>query len=823
MKIKICLVSCILALTSMKAWAAHSPNFTSPKLTRTWSAHDRSTAKTPTANDEETAKLSVGNRITNVADLKNGETYLIRNLGESDRRGYLCEEGNKLRIARGDNYFYRDPAMLPYNFLFRITGNSSDGFSFSAISNPSVTSAQFQSGDFVLRPTPDGEEGVWTIYTPGGYMNVLWGELTLWGDPSSINGFWEIYPAEILSELVDITYNLYYGNTLLESTTLSAPAGESYPIMYPHTPYCLAADYPKGNAEAGTYNLQAVHNFPFAVSPSVEEAHWYAANMRDNTEYNVVFDGEASVVTRTMPLSAHTHNLDNYLWGFVPVADKFDHFKLLNKGANRYVVASTVSESPVTLGDETEATIFRFVENGNGFNLQVEDQVTANLNDIAGILGVWNHSQSIEDPGSRFTIHDPLTGTGFDYFFPNVRNDLAGGPTPNYVGAISGTYPESIRKAYEAYTNQTSVNEMAQGYSDYKNYSVLPRTTLDGRKIYRIKNYCRDLSRYPYAHLNNEGAYMAYAPAGSTAAIACHTQSHADVDALWILEGDAFSGYKLYNLNAQLYVGKTDAESNASYLGLTDETQAGTYAMKQTESKKLFTLTCSNVLGNAYKQLHAWGEGIINYGSETLVDAASYWHVEQVSNLECTLNTAGDGASYTTLYLPFAVEMPEGTKAYTLTEKDGDATTLIATEIDNGLVPAYTGVLLKNEIGETNILLRIETNTPAKLTTILKGTCIAQEVTNGSEHFVLGDGVNGIGFYPATDTTLPANKAYLHKTGGEAQAYTISFENLPTGIDGTPLDEPTAENAAYYDLSGRRVLHPTKGLYIHRGKKVYIP
>ena len=44
----------------------------------------------------------------------------------------------------------------------------------------------------------------------------------------------------------------------------------------------------------------------------------------------------------------------------------------------------------------------------------------------------------------------------------------------------------------------------------------------------------------------------------------------------------------------------------------------------------------------------------------------------------------------------------------------------------------------------------------------------------------------------------------------------------PTGIIATQNDKGETKNDIYYDLQGRKVANPTKGLYIVNGKKVVI-
>lgn len=90
--------------------------------------------------------------------------------------------------------------------------------------------------------------------------------------------------------------------------------------------------------------------------------------------------------------------------------------------------------------------------------------------------------------------------------------------------------------------------------------------------------------------------------------------------------------------------------------------------------------------------------------------------------------------------------------------------------------------------------------------------------------FILADGANGVGFYilDGSDNVLAPHKAFLAvpKTGSAPQF--IGFGGT-TGIDATLNDNGQMINDnVIYDLSGRRVMNPTKGLYIINGKKVVI-
>ena len=95
---------------------------------------------------------------------------------------------------------------------------------------------------------------------------------------------------------------------------------------------------------------------------------------------------------------------------------------------------------------------------------------------------------------------------------------------------------------------------------------------------------------------------------------------------------------------------------------------------------------------------------------------------------------------------------------------------------------------------------------------------------NSSTIYALDNLNDVVGFYRVHDgVTIPAGKAYLVISDGSAAREFIGFgdDNDKTGIQTIDNGKLTNDNA-YYDLQGRRVAQPTKGLYIVNGKKVII-
>ena len=87
---------------------------------------------------------------------------------------------------------------------------------------------------------------------------------------------------------------------------------------------------------------------------------------------------------------------------------------------------------------------------------------------------------------------------------------------------------------------------------------------------------------------------------------------------------------------------------------------------------------------------------------------------------------------------------------------------------------------------------------------------------------MLRDGDEGVGFYYAkTNDVVAPHKAYLPAANTES---TADFIPLTKPADGTTTGIRSIEHSTFsiehcYDLQGRRVAQPAKGLYIVGGKK----
>lgn len=247
-----------------------------------------------------------------------------------------------------------------------------------------------------------------------------------------------------------------------------------------------------------------------------------------------------------------------------------------------------------------------------------------------------------------------------------------------------------------------------------------------------------------------------------------------------------------------------DSEGNATSLGVSFED----WAAGKSESKII-----ENVIIPEGASLMLKNENP-DYNSNLEMD---YLILQKTG--EATVSTTITSAGYATFSSTYAVDFSkaEGLAAYTAKVNDGNQT-ITLTKIADGIVPANTGVVLKGAAGEY-------TGTITTTDATVDNDLIANnaEITSDGTIYVLNNGTNGIGFYPlASGKTLAAGKAYLQLASG-AKGYSFVWnDGETTGIEENYEFGNMNSDAATFDLSGRKVTNPTKGLYIKNGKKFIV-
>ncbi|MCI6559522.1 MAG: hypothetical protein MSA37_07895 [Prevotella sp.] len=214
-----------------------------------------------------------------------------------------------------------------------------------------------------------------------------------------------------------------------------------------------------------------------------------------------------------------------------------------------------------------------------------------------------------------------------------------------------------------------------------------------------------------------------------------------------------------------------------------------------------------------------------------LTAAYDYFYITKVSDV-ATKNVSVGSNGIATFTPSVALDFTNATniKAYTATVSE---TTVTLTETKT--VAAGEGVIIKSvNGGEKNETIAVANPATATEGNALVGTLVdidplatdatINEVTY--TNYILNNGSNGIGFYKANGKKVAAGKAYLRvpaeKVAG-AKALTIVWnDGETTGIKDNYEFGIMNSDAVTYDLSGRKVANPAKGLYIKNGKKFIV-
>lgn len=202
--------------------------------------------------------------------------------------------------------------------------------------------------------------------------------------------------------------------------------------------------------------------------------------------------------------------------------------------------------------------------------------------------------------------------------------------------------------------------------------------------------------------------------------------------------------------------------------------------------------------------------------ADKLADA---WTLEEVNDEASQPKiTKQMTAQYATVAAPVALNIPADVKAYTV-KVDGEVAKL--TEITGGVIPAGVAAVIEKTGADESYEFTFAPSGSTANANDLQGVYVETTIPAKNNAYVLADGTKGVGFYLLSETerVLGANKAYLSVPNDAAgvKAFVLDLGDL-TGINSTEV----AGEEVYYDLQGRRVLKPVKGIYVTKsGKKVF--
>lgn len=806
---------------------------------------------------------AVGDQVTQLSQLMDGHYYVFKNQSK----------GKYIKLDKGTMQFLNDNQLTEADnsdglAVFKLHVDESGLYSFESAregyympkvgkgnSAYATDATSAPAAKFVISATDKNnktKENCWAIKNSADnyYFDMQDGQFVGW-EGTEAQTWYEIYDVTLSDVETDlqIVYKVVVkGNETLASTTYGlATTGETYNSYTApaNMSYYLTTLEEPNNKIITKDNMTLVYKY--SGTAPFEDGKWYSLKI-DNHGVRVLRadaeDNSLFVNTKDgSDLAAIANNYPNFLNALWRIEESGCGVKIYNKGIGKYLKTNGSGDDKAKrVSFDNTGTVFYVKQNGDGLafytglgNGHLNACCLDASNTRNACLGVWDGEGSSTDAGSRlllefseneFLTYGQAAFAATDGISYTINNALKKGG--NYL-----KYKSMVEAA-------TTLNELFNATDNVNPVGVYPETGV----YYLIRNVNGgELGRDNYedggATINPENDRYKYL---STSHMTCNTEGqNASNQTLKRVKGKSdllpllWKFVEVEGKNGQYYL------QNANMNACVNFNVVPTAANEATQ-KTAFTFEATNTAYNN-PAFYATNDGVSMFlmktadGAKCLnalngakqggvsdypnhdADAGNYWQFIKVTEVPLTI-AAND---YSTLCLPFNVKLPENSavKAYYASAAAGNVLKL--TEI-TGIIPANEGVILQNTgAAEAAINLTITTAEATTLTdNRLVGVTAKREGYAVKSNYVLADGNKGIGFYKANFTAIPANKAYLPSeniTNAQGVMMAFSFGDEVTGIDNVNAAAPAAKK--YYDLQGRRVLYPAKGIFVTEdGQKV---
>lgn len=318
----------------------------------------------------------------------------------------------------------------------------------------------------------------------------------------------------------------------------------------------------------------------------------------------------------------------------------------------------------------------------------------------------------------------------------------------------------------------------------------------------------------------------------------------------WAFVGNPYEGFKIYNrFNKGRLISSTTMSSNNGR-DTTPYVSTGELPSGYTELWDLHVQQTGNnqsaIVGGFSISQHGQSSYKMNkrgFGGDETDQRLAYWTrgadngstFTATQVLPSTLIgyhrfTDIEDNGYTTLYVDYPIVVTNA-KVYTGQRNDAHTSVEMTLATDN-IIPANTGVVLVTDVNNFDLLPTYTiSNKPGTVARgDISGTTTAIALTNETRnnYRVFGLSIASpqrLGFFRPSSSveSIPANKAFYDLRGSGVQGFVLSFDGMETGITLDQIMQPSPEaDKPAYDLSGRRVNHAAKGIYIIGGKKVIV-
>ncbi len=238
--------------------------------------------------------------------------------------------------------------------------------------------------------------------------------------------------------------------------------------------------------------------------------------------------------------------------------------------------------------------------------------------------------------------------------------------------------------------------------------------------------------------------------------------------------------------------------------------------------KLLIVATHTPKVGDVFTETYDYTNDVFSSGEVTVRLLTDCSYLDLLSTNQEVYATIGSKGWTTFSNADYALNFAsvDGLTAYQITDQN----TKVITKSAVTSVPANTGLLLNGTAGTTYTIPVVASASALSSNKLVAGNGSAISMTSGHTYYVLTYEDGDAQFKKLISAVaVPVGKAYLDfPTTIEARSIDIDGDGT-TGINmvnGEGLKVNGSE--VYYDLQGRRVLYPKKGLYIVNGKKVIL-